>query len=70
MIIKDEQIDILKPYIDNITEMVKRNDVQEVLDAVDTVIIDNILANNDEPDEEGIRLQIIWDQIFNQNEYE
>ena len=42
-------------------------DVQAVFDAIDDVIVDNILANNDEPDDEGIKLQLIYDQIYNQN---
>ena len=67
MIIKNEQIEKLKPYIENIDELIQNDDVQEVLDAIDDVIIDNILANNDEPDEEGIELQKIYDQIYNQN---
>lgn len=67
MIVKSEQIKTLKLYIDNIEDIVKSDDVQSVLDAIDDVIVDNILANNDEPDDEGIKLQKIYDEIFNQN---
>ena len=67
MIVKSEQIKTLKPYIDNIEDIVKSDDVQSVLDAIDDVIVDNILINNDEPDDEGIELQKIYDEIFNQN---
>lgn len=67
MIIKDEQIEILKPYIENIDELVQNDSVQEVLDAIDDVIVDNILGNDDEPDEEGIKLQKVYDEIYNQN---
>lgn len=55
---RDSQLEILK----NST-----GDVQEVLDVIDDVIVDNILANNDEPDDEGIKLQKIYDEIFNEN---
>ena len=65
MIIKDEQIEKLKPYINNIDELVQKDDVQEVLDAIDDVIVDNILGNNDEPNAEGIKIQKIYDEIFN-----
>ena len=41
---------------------------QTLLDAINDVILDNILANNDEPDELGIWLQKIYDEIFKQNE--
>ena len=67
MIVKAEQIEVLKPYIENIEELVESDDVQAVLDAIDDVIVDNILANNDEPDDEGIKLQKIYDEIFNEN---
>ncbi len=67
MIIKDEQIEILKPYIENIDELVQNGSVQEVLDAIDDVIVDNILGNDDEPDKEGIKLQKVYDEIYNQN---
>jgi hypothetical protein len=67
MIVKAEQIEVLKPYIENIEELVELDDVQAVLDAIDDVIVDNILANNDEPDDEGIKLQKIYDEIFNEN---
>lgn len=62
-----EQIEVLKPHIENIEELVESDDVQAVLDAIDDVIVDNILANNDEPDDEGVKLQKIYDEIFNQN---
>ena len=67
MIIKDEQIKLLEPYIENINELVQISSVQEILDAIDEVIVDNILGNNDEPDEDGIKLQKVYDEIFNQN---
>lgn len=67
MIVRTEQIEKLKPLINNIEELVKSDDIQSVLDAIDDVIIDNILANNDEPDGEGIKLQKIYDEIFKQN---
>ena len=34
---------------------------------IDDAIVDNILDHNDEPDEIGIKLQRIYDQIYNQN---
>ena len=38
MIVKTEQIEVLKPYIENIEELVESDDVQAVLDAIDDVI--------------------------------
>lgn len=67
MIVKTEQIEMLKPHIENIEDLIETGDVHEVLDVIDDVIVDNILANNDEPDDEGVKLQKIYDEIFNQN---
>lgn len=67
MIVKTEHIEMLKPHIENIEDLIEAGDVQEVLDAIDDVIVDNIVANNDEPDDEGVKLQKIYDEIFNQN---
>ena len=67
MIITEQQIRELEVYIKNIKELVQKGDVQEVLDAIDDVIVSNILGNNDEPDEEGIRLQRIYDDILYEN---
>lgn len=67
MIVKTEQIEVLKGYIENIEDLITSGDVQKVLDAIDDEIVDNILANNDEPDSEGIKLQKIYDEIFYQN---
>ena len=67
MYVTEEQLVILKTHIADIEELIKNDDVQEVLDAIDDVIIENILGNNDEPNEEGAKIQQIYDQIFNQN---
>lgn len=67
MIVKTEQIEMLKPHIENIEDLIETGDVQAVLDAIDDVIVDNILVNNDESDDEGIKLQKIYDEIFNEN---
>lgn len=68
MIVKDEQIKILKIYIENIEELIEEDDVQAVLDSIDDIIVDNILKNDEEPDAEGIKLQKIYDEIYDQNE--
>lgn len=67
MNVTEEQIDILTRYIENLDELLVGDDVQELLDAIDDIIVDNILGNNEEPDKEGILLQRIYDQIYNQN---
>lgn len=67
MIVCTEEIEKLKPYIDNIEELVKLDDVQLLFNVIDDVIIENMLSNNDEPDEEGIKLQKIYDEISSRN---
>ena len=67
MIITVEQIEALRPYIGNIEELISADDVDALLDAVDDVVIDNILGNNNEPDAEGKRIQRIYDDIAAQN---
>jgi hypothetical protein len=67
VIITVEQIEALRPYIGNIEEMVSADDVDALLDAVDAVVINNILGNNNKPDKEGKRIQRIYDDIAAQN---
>ena len=67
MIITVEQIEALRPYIENIEELICADDVDALLDAVDDAVVDNIVAHNDEPDEEGNRIQRIYDDIAAQN---
>lgn len=67
ILITDDQIQELQPYIYNIDKYIQDDDIQGLLDAVDDVIISNILKNNDEPDEEGVRLQGLYDDIYYQN---
>lgn len=50
MIITVEQIEVLRPYIENIEELISADDVDALLDAVDDAVVDNIVAHNDEPD--------------------
>ena len=67
MIVNATQIEVLKSYIENIESLVSEDNLQVVLDAIDDAIVDNILEHNDEPDEEGLKLQKIYDEIFHQN---
>lgn len=44
-------------------DALENNDLEALLEAIDDAIVDNIVDHNDEPDEIGIRLQRIYDQI-------
>lgn len=65
--ITDKQNLILKQYFNNLDELLVKDDIQVFLDRIDEIIVDNIINNDDEPNEDGIILQRIYDQIFNQN---
>ena len=47
-------------------------DLPKTLEIIDDAIVDNIVDHNDEPDAHGIRLQRIYDRIWqdNRDEYE
>jgi len=47
--------------------LISADDVDALLDAVDDAVVDNIVSHNDEPDEEGRRIQRIYDDIAAQN---
>lgn len=68
--ITSEQKQFLKKYVTNIDELIDADDLGELLSAIDDAIVDNIMNNKtepNEPDEIGIKIQQIYDQIYNQN---
>ena len=67
MIVTAKQIEVLKLYIPNIEKTIATDNVQLVLDEIDDIIINNILENNNEPNNEGVMLQKVYDEIFDQN---
>ena len=49
-------------------DALEKDDLQALLEVIDDAVVDNIVTHNDEPDEIGIRLQRIYDEIrFIQN---
>jgi len=68
MIITEEQIKILKEYAPNTIKFIKEDDLGELLSTLDDYIIEDIMSHEDnEPREIGIKLQKVYDQIYNQN---
>ncbi len=65
--ITEEQKQYLKEQNVDIREALENEDLGELLLAIDDAIVDNIVDHNDEPDETGIKLQRIYDQVYNQN---
>lgn len=68
MIISREQIEFLKKYLDNIENMVEDDDLESVLDAIDSkIIIEGMTSDQEWLTQEGIILQNIYDDIYNKN---
>lgn len=65
--ITEEQKSFLKENFVKFEDALYKNDLDALLTAIDDAIIGNILAHNDEPDEIGVHLQRIYDQIYNHN---
>ncbi len=65
--ITEEQKRYLLEQSVGINDALKNNDLGALLLTIDDAIVDNIVDHNDEPDEIGINLQRIYDQIYNQN---
>lgn len=65
--ITEEQKSFLYEQDIDITDAISTDNVDLLLEVVDDAIVDNIVDNNDEPDEIGIKLQRVYDQIRNQN---
>lgn len=56
----------IKKYGVDIDKLIKNGDVNEVLFAIDDVILD-LMDEDGELDKEGVKLQLIYDQIYNAN---
>lgn len=66
MIVTEEQKKEIKKYGVDIDKLIKNGDVNEVLFAIDDVILD-LMDEDGELDKEGVKLQLIYDQIYNVN---
>lgn len=66
IIITDEQKKKLNNYVDNLERCIKEDDLEGLLLAIDDAIIYHI-GDDDEPDETGIMIQRIYDEIFEVN---
>lgn len=66
IIITETQRKTISKYIENIDELTNSDDVNELLFAIDNIILDKMDING-ELDSEGINLQLIYDQIYNSN---
>ena len=58
----EKQMELLSRYVENWTEMLN-GDINELLLIIDDAIVDTFDVNGD-PSAEGIQLQKIYDEIF------
>ena len=64
--ITEEQISELKKYFDT-DEYTSNDNIDGLLMALDDVITDVGFDENYELNKEGLKLQLIYDQVYNQN---
>lgn len=65
--ITERQKACLKKYEIPFEEALEKDDLDMLLDNIDDAIVRNIVLNGDEPDEVGVLLQRVYDQIYFQN---
>lgn len=61
--ITEEQKTYLREQGVEFEDALYRGDLEALLEVIDDAIVENIVTHGDEPDENGIRLQRIYDQI-------
>ena len=68
MIISEKQKSYLEKYIENLHIMIEKDDLDEILDKIDTLIIVKGMTEDQEwLTPLGIELQKIYDEIYYQN---
>ncbi|MCI8857672.1 MAG: hypothetical protein HFH26_14185 [Clostridiaceae bacterium] len=66
--ITEEQKAYLRDHAVEFEEALEKDDLAALLEIIDDAVVENIVTHGDEPDETGIRLQRIYDDIrFIQN---
>lgn len=68
IIIKKEQIDILRQYMKNIDELLLKNDLYEFELALDALIVELGFDDHDKINATGLLLQKLYDEIYIQND--
>ena len=66
--IRKDQLEILTPLIPNIEQLLKREDDEDLLLAIDDLIISELEDNQNHLSEQGVLLQKIYDEIYEMND--
>lgn len=61
--ITEEQKAYLREQNIEFEDALNKDDLEALLEIIDDAVVENIVMHGDEPDETGIRLQRIYDQI-------
>ena len=68
VIITDEQKRILEPLIDDLDSLLDRDSDEDLLLAIDDLIIDELDDEQNSLSPKGIKLQLLYDEIFAAND--
>ena len=66
--INSGQKEILNEYMPNAQELLDKDEIDDLLDALDDLITDVGFDKNWELNELGLKLQLLYDQLYNQND--
>ena len=66
--INSGQKEILNEYMPNAQELLDKDEINDLLDALDDLITDVGFDKNWELNELGLKLQLLYDQLYNQND--
>ena len=66
MVITEKQKNFLEKYISNLDALLSSDDVNDLLLEIDDAIVDTF-DDDGNPNEIGIQLQTIYDELFNNN---
>ena len=68
MILKEEQKEQIIKYVPNGEKLIEGEDLEELLMAIDNVIIGKGMNQNYQINKLGVKLQNLYDDIYYQNE--
>lgn len=66
--ITKEQIEKLRPLIENLDELLTRETDEDLLLALDDLIIEELDDDQQNLSQKGVKLQKLWDDIFRAND--
>ncbi len=70
MILTNEQTEFLKKNIDGFDKFLESDDVDGLLDSISDYQLKVGFQRNDEPNELGLRIERIYDEVLSQNDEE